>query len=349
MLHETLSDPLHYRTGSLRMSATDRPLMSILLITYNQERYVRDAVRSALVQTYAPLEIVISDDGSVDGTFREIQRELETYTGPHRIILNRNPRNLGISGHLGSLWPRVAGELVFVAAGDDISVPERCEKVAEYWLAHGRQPDLIATDLATLDSVGRIGARIVVEDLDTYRGVEDWFVHQPRVVGAAHTWSRRLMQAFPPLPAGSWEDQLMVFRAVLAGGAAVLHEPLVLYRDGGQSASRRAYTAARVAQRLLANSARSRVEIPQMIRDAESVGSGHEVAEHYRVKLARETFIHTMLTAPDLHRKLRLLFARFAAPVAVAVRARIFVYAACPAMLAPLFLFKTLFARRRQP
>ncbi|TAM09133.1 MAG: glycosyltransferase [Nevskiaceae bacterium] len=327
------------------MSANDSPLMSMLLITYNQERYVRDAVRGALAQTYTPLEIVISDDGSVDGTFREIQRELETYTGPHRIILNRNPRNLGISGHLGSLWPRVAGELVFVAAGDDISAPERCEKVARYWLAHGCQPDLIATDLATLDSAGRTGGRVVVEDLDGYRNVEAWFAHQPRVVGAAHVWSRRLMQAFPPLPAGSWEDQLMVFRAVLAGGAAVLHEPLVLYRDGGQSAARRAYTAAQVAQRLLANSARARVEIPQMIRDAESVGAGDKVAEHCGAKLARETFVHAMLTAPDLREKLRLLFARFAAPVAAAVRVRVFVYAACPVLLSPLFFFKRRLAR----
>ena len=45
------------------------PLVTFALFTYNQERYVREAVEGVLAQTYEPLEIIISDDCSTDMTF----------------------------------------------------------------------------------------------------------------------------------------------------------------------------------------------------------------------------------------------------------------------------------------
>ncbi len=46
-----------------------QPLVTIGLVTYRQERFVRDAVRSVLAQTYSPLQVVICDDDSPDATF----------------------------------------------------------------------------------------------------------------------------------------------------------------------------------------------------------------------------------------------------------------------------------------
>ena len=69
----------------------EKPLVTISMITYNQERYVRDAVRGALAQTYEPLEIVISDDCSTDSTWDIIRDEVEAYRksgGIHKNIVN---------------------------------------------------------------------------------------------------------------------------------------------------------------------------------------------------------------------------------------------------------------------
>ena len=41
----------------------NKPLISFILITYNQEDFVRDALDGAFNQTYSPLEIIITDDG----------------------------------------------------------------------------------------------------------------------------------------------------------------------------------------------------------------------------------------------------------------------------------------------
>jgi glycosyltransferase involved in cell wall biosynthesis len=74
-------------------SDTHRPLVSILLIAYNQEKQITDAVRSALAQTYAPLEIIISDDASSDATFAAIEAAITGYNGPHKVIARRNAAN----------------------------------------------------------------------------------------------------------------------------------------------------------------------------------------------------------------------------------------------------------------
>ena len=52
-----------------------------------------------------------------------MQAAVAGYRGPHRIVLNRNPANLGIGAHLSQLVAMSRGELLFVAAGDDVSLP----------------------------------------------------------------------------------------------------------------------------------------------------------------------------------------------------------------------------------
>ena len=170
-------------------SSTPRPLVSILLIAFNQEAVIADAVRGVLAQTYEPLEILISDDASHDKTFEIIEATVRDYTGPHSVSINRNAQNAGISGHLSALATRAKGELLFVAAGDDVSAPERCARVVDFWLAHDRRPDLIATDLVDMDGSGQTHERLAPTELDTYRSFDDWLAGRPHLIGAAHALS----------------------------------------------------------------------------------------------------------------------------------------------------------------
>ena len=52
----------------------ERPLVSFVVLCYNQESFIREAFNSALLQTYSPLEIIVSDDCSTDGTFDVVQQ-----------------------------------------------------------------------------------------------------------------------------------------------------------------------------------------------------------------------------------------------------------------------------------
>ena len=106
-------------------AVSDKPLVTFAVIAYNQERFIREAVEGAFAQTYSPLEIILSDDGSSDKTFDVMQALVAKYDGPHHVMLNRNSKNLGLAGHVNHIMERATGDIIVLAAGDDISRPER--------------------------------------------------------------------------------------------------------------------------------------------------------------------------------------------------------------------------------
>ena len=317
----------------------EAPLASLLLIAYQQQNTVAEAVAGALAQTYSPLEIILSDDASDDGTFAAMQAAVADYTGPHQIVLNRNPHNLGIGAHLSHLVGLSKGELLFVAAGDDVSLPQRCERVMQAWHASGQRLDLIAAPLIDVDETGHSGATITPSDLSTYHDAADWLARPPFVVGAAQAWTRRVFERFGPLPPGVVaEDLVMVLRAVMSGGAITLAEPLVRYRRGGLSFRRRAQTAADVVKALLKNNRSSLVELPLLLQDARSAGQLAAIEPALRARLAREQFVRDLFAASSLPARWRCVWN--ASGVLPALRLRLFLYAACPALLAPFFWLK---------
>ena len=284
----------------------------MLLISYRQAGTVGAAIAGALAQTYQPLEILVSDDASGDGTWAAIQAAVAGYAGPHRLVLNRNPVNLGIGAHLSKLVALSRGELLFVTAGDDVSLPQRCARTVAAWLAQGRRPDLIASALVDIDAGGAGHGLIQPADLARWRSAADWAACRPQVIGAGQAWTRRLFERFGPLPAGTVaEDLILVFRAIVSGGAITLTEPLVQYRRGGLSRRRRALRASEVSARLASNARHSLVELPCLLRDAALAGVSAAVAPGLQAQLARERHVAAQLAPGPLAARIqRLLSAR---------------------------------------
>jgi glycosyltransferase involved in cell wall biosynthesis len=81
----------------------ENPLVSVLFITYNHAKYVRQALESILIQkTTFPFQIIIGDDCSADGT-REIMLEIAAQY-PQKIILNNPEKNLGAARNFIQLF-----------------------------------------------------------------------------------------------------------------------------------------------------------------------------------------------------------------------------------------------------
>ena len=60
------------------MTERDSALVSAIITVFNGERYLAEAIESVLGQTYAPIELIVVDDGSEDGTAGVVQG----YDGP---------------------------------------------------------------------------------------------------------------------------------------------------------------------------------------------------------------------------------------------------------------------------
>jgi glycosyltransferase involved in cell wall biosynthesis/capsular polysaccharide biosynthesis protein len=97
------------------------PLISVVMICYNHEKYIDEAVRSILSQTYTDFELIIVDDGSTDDTFEIIQG----YDDPRIIALTQE--NSGPSIALNTGIMKSAGEYIAIMSGDDLSLPQRLE------------------------------------------------------------------------------------------------------------------------------------------------------------------------------------------------------------------------------
>lgn len=120
-----------YGNRNLSEGTEGRPLVTFAVFAYNQEKYIRDAVEGAFSQDYSPLEIILSDDCSSDGTFEIMKDMAQKYRGPHLIRLRQGVKNVGTLSHLLSVARLALGRFFVVAAGDDISLGERTQTIAE--------------------------------------------------------------------------------------------------------------------------------------------------------------------------------------------------------------------------
>ena len=205
----------------------EKPLITISMMTYNQEKYVRDSVRGMLAQTYEPLEIVISDDCSMDRTWDIISEEVEAYKkneGLHKnIILNRNEANLGILNNFEKMISLCHGELLVMNSGDDISIAERISRTVEVWIRNGRKAKLIHCGAWKINSEGYICGE-----------VEELTALNPR--GACAAYARDVFTTFPLISRrDAYEDRPNACRAIILGTELYLSEKLVFYRIGGIS------------------------------------------------------------------------------------------------------------------
>lgn len=98
-----------------------RPLLSVLIPSYNTSPYIEACVRSVLEQTYENLEVVIADDVSTDGTY-ELLTQLAAEDA--RIKLHRNPTNLGNIENFKQLLGLANGKYVNFVCCDDLLMRE---------------------------------------------------------------------------------------------------------------------------------------------------------------------------------------------------------------------------------
>lgn len=107
----------------------DNPLVSVIIPCYNAERFVEQAVRSIIEQTYTNLEILCCDDCSTDGTYPI----LEKLAGEdNRIVLLQNEQNLQIVATLNKMIGLAKGKYIARMDADDISLPNRIGRQVEF-------------------------------------------------------------------------------------------------------------------------------------------------------------------------------------------------------------------------
>ena len=131
----------------------DEPLVSILLPSYNHEKYVEEAITSLLNQTYKNIELIGVDDFSTDSTF-ELIRKLAS--SDSRIKCYRNEKNLGISNTMNRAIALACGTYVMTASSDDVWEAYTVQTLVNEAFEQKNSCTIVWGDGIVVDSSGKI-------------------------------------------------------------------------------------------------------------------------------------------------------------------------------------------------
>ncbi|MDH0353983.1 glycosyltransferase [Morganella sp. GD04133] len=210
-------------------STYNNKLVSFVLISYNQEKYIEDALLSVLEQDYSNLEIIVSDDGSTDNTKNIIKRHHH-----NNFIFLDNQENKGLIGNLNHAFSYINGEYVVVMAGDDISLPHRTSTIVKYF---DNNPDINCIYSNTLDinpdseeiPLSAYGFKYYIRNKNM--NIHSHLLNDLGILGCSAAFRKFLLEKPLPdfLPS---EDKLLTLRALINGRIGFINEKLVKYRLG---------------------------------------------------------------------------------------------------------------------
>ena len=208
------------------------PRVSVIISTFNGQRYIREAVQSILDQTFEDFELLLVDDGSTDKTV-EILRTFDD----HRIRILENGQNLGIAASQNKAVAAATGEYLALMDHDDLSLPERLRKQVEFLDAHPK--------------IGMLGCNCIsIVDNDQVHSVsrhftEDGFLQWQLLLGGCPLFHTSLMVRRSEMEKcggynGNYRyagDYYVISRIAESCQIANLDQPLVKWRHHNMSAS----------------------------------------------------------------------------------------------------------------
>lgn len=131
-----------------------QPLVSVCVVTYNHQRYIRDCLMSVIGQSAdVPLELLVGDDRSTDGTSAIVDEIAHAYPGLVRVIRPGERMGSG-SRNLLHLLAEARGQYIAHLDGDDFWLPGKLRAQLAY-LEHHPAIDAVYSNALVVDDVGK--------------------------------------------------------------------------------------------------------------------------------------------------------------------------------------------------
>lgn len=207
--------------------------VDILLATYNGEKYIREQIESILNQTHKEFRLLISDDGSKDGTHQILE---EYKNKDNRIEIFVQKENLGVVKNFEFLLGKVENRYYMFSDQDDIWKENKIEKSLEK-IEEGF--DLVYTDLEVVDENLNVTyssywkLKGIYNKIKKYNNFEALYLNN-FVTGCTIISKKELINSFMPLPNTSkyvlhdyWISLILSQNEKIA----YIEEPLIKYRQ----------------------------------------------------------------------------------------------------------------------
>jgi hypothetical protein len=215
--------------------ASSQPLVSIAMATWNGERFLRQQLDTLYAQTWWPLEVVVSDDASTDGT----AAILDEYARSRGLRYSVGPERLGLVRNFARAISLCRGELIALSDQDDLWKPHKVQtlvaNLGAYTLIYNSPLEVLALDGRVLiddrtRQVAQFARRHGTGSPTSCLLAENWVV--------SHTilFRRELVQhALPIPPHQPYHDGWLALVASTLGGIRYLDQHLQTYRQHPES------------------------------------------------------------------------------------------------------------------
>ncbi len=222
-------------TAPAPSTQSGRPLVSIIINNYNYDRYLRAAIDSALTQTYSPVEVIVVDDGSTDGS-REV---VESYEKRIQPVIKANGGH-GSAFNAGFAVSR--GEIVMFLDADDELLPKAVDQVVGAW-----RPGVakVQFQLELIDDRGKpFGLWPPFDDFIPNGDIRDRIVRfgeYPTSPSSGNAYARTALKQLMPLDELIWvqaAEKSLVMLTPFFGEVVSLCAPLGRYRIHAANDSR---------------------------------------------------------------------------------------------------------------
>lgn len=211
--------------------------IAFVMFARNKAPFIEMALRGALSQTYSPMDIVLSDQGSTDGTRQIIAEVARTYNGPNRIVVMDCPETqhhgmYGLLAHVNWLHSQLDYDWWVTTSADDVSYPERTTRTVDMIEEFDGKLAYLSTERhsATADEIRRSEAHGV----NKYPRESKWITpieHLKELVGGStsQAWRQDLFERWGPLAPHALLDVYLPFCAALEASWYHLAEALHCY------------------------------------------------------------------------------------------------------------------------
>lgn len=221
--------------GTTEHRTCNSPLVSVVMTTYNGEKYLGSAIASVLRQSLSDFELIVVDDCSSDSTPR-ILREIEDC----RLRLIHNEHHEGIANALNRAVAAAAGKYVAFQDHDDLSLPDRLQIQCQF-LEENPEIGMVGSSCRIIDANGNLVRDVMVRCNDAeLRWCLIWynpFFHTTLMARRSAITTIRGYSSDPNYRFS--EDYEMMSRLAMSYPVANLPQPLACWRTHANSASER--------------------------------------------------------------------------------------------------------------
>lgn len=202
-------------------------MISVVLTSYNGEKYIYEQIESILNQTYSDFELIIIDDKSTDLTIPIIK---EFKQKDKRISLFANDENLGPRASFYKGIYKAAGNYIALSDQDDIWVAQKLEKLVKA-IKEQKNALLVYSNSQNINESGEKLNTFISDIINPYSGDDNRTVLFYNFVwGHTMFFNRKLVEKLAPIPKAFNHDKWIPFLALTYGSVFYLDEVLQYYR-----------------------------------------------------------------------------------------------------------------------